>query len=133
MENNTNHFGWQLSRNCIHDTMVVKRSGTLHKETGLITSFYAINIRALRDTQLAPYQEKLCAGRYREKYLQKKTASDVVIVVRRGMVVEVRSNNPYMQVWIADYDDNGSGDHADVLEEAEERGIASDMHVVYGG
>lgn len=131
MKNNTEHPGWLLSRGCIRDTMLAKRSGVLYKVDGLLTACYDINIRALRDTQLAPYQEVMREGRYREKFLLKKIAADVVIVVRGGMVEEVRANNPYTRVWIADYDDNGSDEDADSLEEAEERGIASDMHVVY--
>ena len=131
MKNNTEHPGWQLSRDCIRDTMLAKRSGALNDTTALINSLYAINIRALRDTQLAPYQEAMREGRYREKYMLKMAAADVVIVIRGGMVEEVRANNPYTRVWIADYDDNGGDEDADSLEEAEERGIASDMHVVY--
>ena len=131
MKNNKEHPGWQLSRDCIRDTMLAKRSGALNDTTALINSLYAINIRALRDTQLAPYQEVMREGRYLEECLMRKAPSDVVIVIRGGMVEEVRSNNPYTSVWIADYDDNGSGSHTDELEDAEERGNAPDMHVVY--
>ena len=60
----------------------------------------------------------------------KRSAPEIVIVVRGGLVQEVRSTNPHTTVHIADYDlDDPDG--IAVTEEAEERGTHSDMHVVY--
>lgn len=127
----TDHdFGWNLSRACIRDTMMMKRERLL-KKSGLGRVLYSCNIRALRATRLAPYQEPMTAGRYLAKQELKRMPHDVVIVVRGGCVREVRSNNPFLSVYIADYD--GSGLDCDLLEraEAEERGSMPDMHVVY--
>ena len=57
-------------------------------------------------------------------------ASDIVIIVRGGMVQEVRSNNPLTTVYIADYDLDSVDENA-ITEEAERRGMLSDMHIVY--
>lgn len=117
--------GWELSRNCIRDTMMMKRENLLTK-SGLGRALYNANMRLLRETQLAPHKETMTAGRYLDKQKLKRTPHDVVIIVRDGHVVQVRSNNPFMSVYIADYDNDDSE-----LEEAEERGIMSDMHIVY--
>lgn len=125
-----NHPGWGLSRYCICDTLLAKREGT-HKGGGLIRSLYCANIRALRETQLAPYAERWREGRFLAMQLKKRAAPEIVIVVRGGMVEEVRSTNPFTKIYIADYDtDVCEGDHFDELDTAEERGNAPDMHVV---
>ena len=49
---------------------------------------------------------------------------------RQVTVEEVRSTNPYTRVYIADYDDDRE-DQLEKLYDAEERGSASDMHVIY--
>ena len=59
-----------------------------------------------------------------------RAAPEIVIVVRGGHVEEVRSTNPYTRVYIADYDD-GREDQLEKLYDAEERGSAPDMHVIY--
>ena len=124
------HYGWCLSRACIRDTLMMKRDHLL-KTAGLGRELYAANIMALRETQLAPYEETMTAGRYLARQTLKRMPHDVVIVVRGGLVEEVRSNNPFLSVFIADYDsDDPSRDTTD-LEEAEERGSMPDMSVVY--
>ena len=131
MKNSMNHLGWKLSRACINDTMSTKRSGTLNNGSGMAKSLYDLNIRALRETQLAPHHEDKQPARYLAMLRQKLVAPDIVITVRGGMIDEIRSSNPFTQVWIADYDDNGADDDAEALEAAEERGNVPDMHIIY--
>ena len=126
-----NHFGWKLSRDCISDTLLTKRSGALKEAVGLTKSLYTLNIRALRETQLASHRENHQSGRYLTMLRQKHAAPDIVITVRGGMIDGIRSSNPFTQVWIADYDSNDADDDTEALEAAEERGNASDMHIIY--
>lgn len=121
--------GFNLSRDCIRDTLQSKRDGS-YKQSGLSFALYNTNIRALRSTQLAPYSEVMRAGRYMQPLLMKRTAPEIVIVIRGGLVQEVRSTNPFTSVMIANYDRNDS-DYQDMLEEAEERAAEPDMHIVY--
>lgn len=124
------HFGWKLSRDCIRDTLMMKREHMLSR-TGLGRVLYTTSIRALRETQLSPYEEPMTAGRYLAKQTLKRMPHDVVIVVRGGLIEEVRSNNPFLSVYIADYDSNDPDRDIADLEEAEERGTMPDMHIVY--
>ena len=124
------HYGWKLSRACIRDTLMMKREHLLTR-SGLGRALYSSNIRALRETQLAPYEETMTAGRYLAKQTLKRMPHDVVIVVRRGFVEEVRSNNPFLSVYIADYDSDDPDRDTTDLEEAEERGTMPDMHIIY--
>ena len=121
-----------VSRECIRDTILAKREcgKTMN---GLIRQIYNIGIRNLRSGQLSPYVEKkMCANRYLDMQTSKRAAPAIVVVIRGGLVQEVRSTNPYTTVYIADYD----ADHEDPEEEArlcdaEERGRQPDMNVVY--
>lgn len=125
------HIGWKLSRDCIRDTLMAKREGGL-AQGGLGRSLYCANIRALRETQLAPYNNPHHAGRILAMQTEKRAAPEIVIVVRGGVVVEVCSTNPYTKIYLADYDtDVCEGDHFDELDAAEERGNAPDMHIVF--
>ena len=119
-----------LSRACIRDTLLLKRLCP-EKMTGLALSLYNLNIQTLRRHQLAPYVEtKMRPHRYLDLQAQKRTAPDIVITVRGGLVQEVRSTNPYTTVFVADYDMD-SPDEIAATEDAEERGMWSDMHIVY--
>lgn len=119
-----------LSRACIRDTLLLKRLCP-EKMTGLALSLYNLNIQTLRRHQLAPYVEtKMRPHRYLDLQAQKRNAPDIVITVRGGLVQEVRSTNPYTTVYIADYDMD-SPDEIAATEDAEERGMWSDMHIVY--
>lgn len=122
----------KLSRQCIHDTLAYKRNHFL-PECQLTQCLYVVNIRNLRLSQLAPYQEtRWRKNRFLEMQRLKRSASEIVITVRGGLVQEVRSTNPYTKIYIADYDIHHDDlDEEYALSEAEERGIASDMHIVY--
>lgn len=72
----------------------------------------------------------MLAGRFLDRQNLMRAAPEIVIVVRGGRVEEVRSTNPYTRVYIADYDEDHK-DHLEKLYDAEERGNASDMHVIY--
>lgn len=62
----------------------------------------------------------------------KSVAPVIVVVVRGGLVQEVRSTNPYTQLFIADYDTDGcDASQLQQLKDAAERGNQPDMHVVY--
>lgn len=121
-----------VSRECIRDTLMVKRrfgKAVPHD----IRPLYNLGVQNLRCGQLAPYVEtKLTANRYLEKYNLKRVAPEIIIVVRGGMVEEVRSTNRYTSVLVADYDrDHDDPDQDELLCEAEERGNQPDMHIVY--
>ena len=119
-----------LSRNCIQDTLLMKRLCP-EKMVGLALSLYNLNVQPLRRGQLAPNVEtKMLSGRYLEKQRLKRAAPDIVITVRGGLVQEVRSSNPYTTVYIADYDLDSPEENA-ATEDAEERGNWPDMHIVY--
>lgn len=103
------HIGWSLSRKCIQDTLMAKRSRPSRGEkigryVGLLTKLYGRNIQALRETQLAPYTETLVAGRYREKMLRKRYAPEIVVVISEGLVRQVYASNPYTRVMCVDKD-----------------------------
>ena len=121
-----------LSRECVRDTLLAKRQG-IATQTGLARSLYNLNVSILRHGQLAPHVETaMRANRFLEKQSFKRVAPVIVVVVRGGLIQEVRSTNPNTTVYIADYD----ADHEDPDEEArlcdaEERGNQSDMHIVY--
>lgn len=124
----------QFSRQCIHDTLMYKRDRRQwNHPNGLIRVIYNHGVQLLRSGQLAPYtEEKMRVNRILDLQTLKRAAPEIVVTIRGGLVQEVRSTNPYMRVWIADYDI----DHEDEAEEqrlsdAEERGQEPDMHVVY--
>ena len=119
-----------LSRNCIQDTLLMKRLCP-EKMVGLALSLYNLNVQTLRRGQLAPHVEtKMLPSRFLNMQAQKRTAPDIVITVRGGLVQEVRSTNPYTTVYIADYDLDSPDENA-ATEDAEERGNWPDMHIVY--
>ena len=92
-----------LSRECIRDTLMLKRLCP-ERMTELALSLYNLNIQTLRRGQFAPHMEmKMIPRRYLDMQTQKRSASDIVIVVRGGLVQEVRSTNPFTTVYIADY------------------------------
>ena len=121
-----------VSRECIRDTLLLKRQfGKIMPSW--VRAIYNVGVQNLRRGQLVPYVEtKLTANRYLDKRNLKRVAPEIVIVVRGGLVQEVRSTNPYTLVWIADYDTDGSDTIEEQrLSEAEERGNEPDMHIVY--
>ena len=128
---NPDHPGWRLSRNCIRDTLLAKREGAL-KADGRFEALYRMSIRSLRDTQLAPHQCPWRKNRILDMLTLKRAAPEVVIVVRRGLIEEVRASNPYVKVLVADYDlDRDDPDQDALICDAEERAAMPDMHIVY--
>ena len=116
-------------RKYIRDTLLLKRHFGKHIP-GFYRAIYNLGIQNLRRGQLAPHIErKMLAGRFLDRQNLMRAAPEIVIVVRDRHVEEVRSTTPYTHVYIADYD-NDREDQLDKLYNAEERGSASDMHVV---
>ena len=119
-----------MSRACIRDTMLMKRL-CRDQMNGIALELYIFNIQELRRGQLAPHVEtKMLPNRFLNMQAHKRTAPDIVITVRGGLVQEVRSTNPYTTVYIADYDLDSPDENA-ATEDAEERGNWPDMHIVY--
>ena len=119
-----------MSRACIRDTMLMKRL-CRDQMKGITLELYIFNMQELRRGQLAPHVEtKMLPNRFLNMQSQKRTAPDIVITVRGGLVQEVRSTNPYITVYIADYDLDSPDENA-ATEDAEERGNWPDMHIVY--
>ena len=143
-----------MSRACIQDTLLAKRQareclkGHAKRQTGkkqggfdeshpreglggIARAIYNFNVKELRRGQLAAHVEtRLLPNRYLDMQAQKRVAPDIVITIRGGLVQEVRSTNPYTTVYIADYDLDSPEENA-ATEDAEERGMWSDMHIVY--
>ncbi len=120
-----------VSRECIRDTLLLKRrfGKAVPRD---IRPLYNLGVQNLRRGQLAPHIETMTANRYLNKHNLKRAAPEIIIVVRRGMVEEVRSTNRYTSVVVADYDlAHNAPDQDELLCEAEERGSQPDMHIVY--
>lgn len=119
-----------VSRECIRDTLLLKRHFGKHIPASY-RPIYNLSVENLRRGQLAPHVEKkMLAGRFLDRQNLMRAAPEIVIVVRGGRVKAVRSTNPYTHVYIADY---GSA-HEDQLEklyDAEERGSAANIHIIY--
>lgn len=121
----------ELSRACIRDTLMLKRDHLL-QQSQLGYALYTANIRTLRSSQLAPYRSPWNTNRIGNMQKIKRAAPDIVIILRGGLVQEVRASNPYTRVYLADYDiDHDDPTEEAALCEAEERGCEADMHVVY--
>ena len=129
--NTPDHPGWKLSRECIRDTLMAKRTG-IFSFGGPLPAICAHTLRMLRETQLAPHKEqKMTTGRYLKQQQEKQAAPEIVIVIRGGMVEDVFSTNPNTLVYIADYD-LLSCDEEDYAyrEKIEERVAKGDMRSV---
>ena len=122
----------EVSRECVRDTLLAKRQLGKHM-TGIIRQVYNAGVQNLRAGQLSPHvEEKMRANRYLDMQALKHAAPEIVITVRGGMVREVRSTNPFTQVWVADYDtDHDDEEEERFLSDAEERANEPDMHVIY--
>lgn len=114
-----------LSRSCIRDTLLAKRNGA-YRTSGLALSLYVVNIRLLRSTQLAPCKESAQPRRYLRLAEQKKAAPELIIVLRSGQIDKVQSTNPYVKVFVADYDHPSS-----LQDETEEHSAYLQMHTIY--
>ena len=117
-----------LSRECIHDTLMYKRDPDQWKDDRF-RALYNTTIQRLRSNQLAPHVEpRIMAGRYLKMQLDKRAASEIIVVIRSGHVDAVLSTNPYTKVMIADYSDRDMECEVDI---AEDRAAQPDMKFVY--
>lgn len=123
---------YEVSRECIRDTLLAKRQ-CREQLTGFVRQVYNLGVRNLRAGQLASQVEtRMRANRYLDMQAVKRTAPEIVIILRGGLVQEVRSTNPYTTVYVANYDaDHEDPDEETRLSDAEERGNQPDMHVIY--
>ena len=117
-----------LSRECIRDTLMYKRDPAQWKDHRFRT-LYSNTMQRLRVGQLAPHvEQRMQTGRYLNMQLDKRAASEIIIVIHHGHVDAVLSTNPYTKIMIAD---NGDPDAECELDEAEERAAQPDMKYVY--
>lgn len=120
-----------LSRECIRDTLLLKRNGML-KSQNSFRALYNCGIQRLRTGQLAPYCEPWHKNRILNMQTVKSHPPEIMIFVRCGRVEEVFSTHPNTLVEIADYDfDCDDEERLEQLHEAEERVKQPDMHSVY--
>ena len=114
----------ELSRECIRDTLLAKR--TYGKRINrMIAPLYNHTIVRLRQAQLAPYIEKeMRTNRILEMLDAKRHAPEVVVVMRGGVIAEVRSTNPFTAVLIDDQSECGLGT-------AQESAATPGMYKVY--
>ena len=114
----------ELSRECIRDTLLAKRVYG-KRINRMIGPLYNHTIARLRQEQLAPYIEKaMHTDRILEMLYAKRHAPEVLIVVRGGMIAEVRSTNPFTAVLIDDQSECGLGT-------AQESAATPGMYKVY--
>ena len=117
-----------LSRECIRDTLMYKRDRSQWNDSRFRT-LYRATIQRLRTGQLAPYiEQKMLSRRYLKMQLDKRAASEIIVVTRDGHVDAVLSTNPYTKVIIADYSDRDTECEVDI---AEDRATQPDMKYVY--
>lgn len=117
-----------LSRECIRDTLMYKRDPDQWKDDRF-RALYNTTIQRLRSNQLAPHVEpRIMAGRYLKMQLDKRAASEIIVVIRGGHVDAVLSTNLYTKVMIADYSDRDTECEVDI---AEDRAAQPDMKYVY--
>lgn len=123
-----------LSRQCIRDTYLYKRNREQWLRCGSLTHLlYNENIRRLRSGQLAPYIEPhMRSNRFLDMQSTKRSAPEIVIIMRYGRIEQVRSTNPYTTIHIANYDAalNTTYDCL-CLNDIEERANDPDMHIVF--
>ena len=117
-----------LSCECIHDTLMYKRDPDQWNDHRF-RALYRTTVQRLRAGQLAPHIErKMLPGRYLKMQLDKRAASEIIVVIRSGHVDAVLSTNPYTKVMIADYSDRDMECEVDI---AEDRAAQPDMKFVY--
>lgn len=117
-----------LSRECIRDTLMYKRDPDQWKDNRF-RALYRATVQRLRTGQLAPYiEQKMLSGRYLKMQLDKRAASEIIVVIRDGHVDAVLSTNPYTKVMIADYSDRDMECEVDI---AEDRAAQPDMKYIY--
>ena len=93
------------SRNCLRDTLLMKRNGSL-SAGGWFRELYDFSVRRARETVLRPQPSPYEAGRYLKKQRLKDSAPKVVIEVKDGAVVRVWSTNPYTAIdWFDETED----------------------------
>ena len=110
----------ELSRECIRDTLLAKRVYG-KRINRMIGPLYNHTIVRLRQAQLAPYIEKaMRTNRILEMQDAKRHAPEVVVVMRGGVIAEVRSTNPFTAVVI---DDQGEYNHGMAQESAATTGM----------
>lgn len=123
----------EVSRECVRDTLLAKRQLGKHM-TGIIRQVYNAGVQNLRAGQLSPHvEEKMRANRYLDmQALQARRCQKSSSPSAAGWCREVRSTNPFTQVWVADYDtDHDDEEEERFLSDAEERANEPDMHVIY--
>lgn len=114
----------ELSRECIRDTLLAKRVYG-KRINRMIGPLYNHTIVRLRQAQLAPYIEKaMRTHRILEMQDAKHHAPEVVVVMRGGVIAEVRSTNPFTAVVIDDQGECGLGT-------AQESAATPGMYEVY--
>ena len=110
----------ELSRECIRDTLLAKRVYG-KRINRMIGPLYNHTIVRLRQAQLVPYIEKeMRTNRILEMLDAKRHAPKVVVVMRGGVIAEVRSTNPFTAVVI---DDQGEYNHGTAQESAATPGM----------
>lgn len=93
------------SRNCLRDTLLMKRNGSL-PVGGWFRELYDFSVRRARETVLRPQPSPYEAGRYLKKQRLKDSAPKVAIEVKDGAVVRVWSTNPYTKIdWFDEAED----------------------------
>lgn len=131
MDKKMNPRNRTLSRECIRDTLLAKRSGAL-KSADALRTLYNVGIRNLRDGQLAPHREPWHENRILDMQMERRHPPKIIIFVHNGLVEEVFSTNPNTVVEVADYDmDHESAEQMERLREAADRVNQPDMYSVY--
>lgn len=92
------HPGWKLSRDCIRDTLIAKRTG-VSRLKGLAAKLCAFNLPQLRETSLAPHHEtKMTTGRYLQRFQGKKAHMELLNMLFRQRFLMVVQRKCFLKV-----------------------------------
>lgn len=88
--------GWNLSRNCIYDTLMAKRTGG-YTQNQFCRILYNITIQNLRKTQLAKFDSKYIVGRILKMQEEKKKERVYKITIRETNTYDVEVKAGYFE------------------------------------
>lgn len=90
------HPGWKLSRKCVYDTLMSKRTGE-YEQNQFFRVIYNTSIRNLRRTQLAKFDSKYIVGRILKMQEEKKKERVYKITIRETNTYDVEVKAGYFE------------------------------------
>ena len=115
-----------VSRECIHDTLMVKRN---YGKKAAHFSIYRAAISRVREQLSRSAPQKMRVNRFLDEQKEKRSAPFIIVTLSGGLVSSVHSTNKYTQVEVLDYDVDDMDRDFTLEDELEER--KKDMHQVW--